>query len=197
MHAKLVGLIALSVVAFVLASCAPDLLSDWGTDVDPRRLVASSTPPNLPAHPTPLAHPTPPAQRNFRAHLSGEEEVPPVDTNAQGQVVFQLNREGTELSYKLIAANILDILQAHIHVGPRGVIGSVVVFLYPEAPPSVLIPGRFDGVLAEGTITTDDLIGPLAGEDLSALLAEMAAGNTYVNVHTVANPVGEIRGQVF
>ncbi len=191
MHAKLVGLIASSVVVFALASCAPDLLSDRGTDAVPRSLAASSSPPALPTQPTP------PAQRNFRAHLSGGEQVPPADTSAQGQVVFHLNREGTELSYKLIAANILNILQAHIHMGPKGVNGSVVVFLYPQAPPPVLIPDRFDGVLAEGTITPDDLTGPLAGQDLSVLLAEMAAGNTYVNVHTVAHPGGEIRGQIF
>jgi len=32
--------------------------------------------------------------------------------------------------------------------------------------------------------------------DLQELLAQMRAGQTYVNVHTLANPGGEIRGQV-
>jgi hypothetical protein len=40
------------------------------------------------------------------------------------------------------------------------------------------------------------LIGPLAGQPFSALLNQMQAGNTYVNVHTVQNPAGEIRGQI-
>jgi hypothetical protein len=46
-------------------------------------------------------------------------------------------------------------------------------------------------------VTADDLVGPLAGGELGDLIAEMVAGNTYVNVHTVANPGGEIRGQLF
>jgi hypothetical protein len=72
----------------------------------------------------------------------------------------------------------------------------VVAFLYPEAPPPILIPGGFSGVLAEGDITAADLRGPLAGLTIQDLVAEMVAGNTYVNVHTVENPGGEIRGQI-
>jgi hypothetical protein len=59
--------------------------------------------------------------RNFRAHLSGDEEVPAVDTRARGQTIFQLSKDGSELSYKLIAANIENITQAHIHCGAAGV----------------------------------------------------------------------------
>ena len=134
--------------------------------------------------------------RNFRAHLSGGEEVPSVATRAQGQAIFQLNADGTELHYKLIVANIENILQSHIHVAPAGTNGSVVCFLYPSGPPAVLIPGRFSGVLREGTITASNLIGPLAGQPLSALLEAMESGNTYVNVHTTQNPSGEVRGQI-
>jgi len=133
---------------------------------------------------------------NFRTHLSGGEEVPPVATRAQGQAIFHLNPDTTALSYKLIAANILNILQAHIHVGAAGVNGPVVAFLYPSGPPPIPIPGRFDGVLATGTITAANLVGPLAGQPLSALISEMTAGNTYANVHTTQNPGGEIRGQI-
>jgi hypothetical protein len=138
----------------------------------------------------------PPEQRNFRAHLSGDEEVPPVDTRAQGQAIFQLSKDGTELHYKLIVANIEDVTMAHIHLAPRGRNGGVVVWLYPEAPPPQLIPGRTQGVLAEGVITASDLVGPLAGMDLSDLIGAINAGNTYVNVHTTAFPGGEVRGQV-
>jgi hypothetical protein len=134
--------------------------------------------------------------RNFVAHLTGAEEVPPVETRAQGQAIFQLSKDGTEIRYKLIVANIENLRQAHIHLAPRGVNGPVVAWLYPSAPPAELIPGRFSGVLAEGTITAENLVGPLAGQSLADLVAAMQAGNTYVNVHTSAYPGGEVRGQI-
>lgn len=139
-------------------------------------------------------------QRNFRAHLTGAAEVPAVDTLAQGQAIFQLSEDGTELHYKLIAANIDNLFMAHIHRGPADGTGPIVVWLYLHPQPANamdgLIQGRFDGVLAEGTITADDLTGPLTGGSLGDLLEAMRAGNTYVNIHTVQHPGGEVRGQI-
>jgi len=65
-----------------------------------------------------LASPVFASSPNFTAHLSGDNEVPARETLAQGQAWFQLDKEGTELSYRLIAANIENILQAHIHLAP-------------------------------------------------------------------------------
>jgi hypothetical protein len=115
-----------------------------------------------------------------------------------------LSKDGQSLEYKLIVANIENVVAAHIHLGARGVNGPVVVFLYGPAPAG---GGRTDGVLAQGTITAEKLIGPLAGKPLSGLINAMRAGNAYVNVHTndgVAPtdtgpgdfPGGEIRGQI-
>lgn len=139
-----------------------------------------------------------PANNNFRAHLNVAQEVPEpvVDGNPQGQAIFRLSRDGSELHYKLIVANIENVLMAHIHLGPVGETGPVVVWLYPDGPPPQEIPGRFSGVLAEGTITSNELVGPLADADLADLLDAIRAGNTYVNVHTTQNPPGEIRGQI-
>ena len=139
-------------------------------------------------------------QMNFRAHLSGDAEMPdPVETNATGQAIFKLSKDGSELSYKLIVANIDDVRMAHIHLAPADANGPIVVWLYPSAPPAMLIEGTTNGVLAEGVITSDDISGPLAegDEPFHALIEAMKAGNTYVNVHTLANPPGEIRGQIF
>ena len=133
---------------------------------------------------------------NHRTHLSGDEEVPARDTHAQGQAVFQVNKDGTAVSYKLMVANIENVTQAHIHLAPAGVNGGIVVWLYPSAPPLQLIPGRSQGILGEGEITASSLVGSLAGSPLSALLDAMRDGRTYVNVHTLQFPPGEIRGQV-
>lgn len=136
--------------------------------------------------------------RNFRAHLSSDQEVAavPVVSLAQGQAVFQLSEDGTEIQYQLIASNIENVQMAHIHMGPAGENGPVVVWLYPDAPPPQLIPGRFDGILAEGTFTASNLVGPLAGHPLSDLLSILESGGAYVNVHTSQYTGGEIRGQV-
>lgn len=136
------------------------------------------------------------SNRNFATHLSGGQEVQPVETRAEGQAIFMLSKDGQTLYYKLIAANIENVMMAHIHLAPKGVNGPIVVWLYPSVPPPMLIPGRFSGVLAEGSITSGDLVGPLAGMSLGDLLAEMEAGNTYVNIHTTQYPGGEIRGQI-
>jgi hypothetical protein len=142
--------------------------------------------------------------RNYAVHLTGDEEVPVRVSGAQGQAIFHLSKDGTALEYKLIVANIENVVAAHIHVGPAGVAGPVVAFLYGNAPAA---GGRTDGVLAEGTITAANLIGPLAGRTLSDLIAAMESGNAYVNVHTNDGidpintgpgdfPGGEVRGQI-
>ena len=144
-----------------------------------------------------------PAARNLVAHLSGDEEVPARDTLAQGQAIFHLSKDGARLAYMLIVANIENVVQAHIHVGELGENGPVVAFLFGLVDPG---GGRVDGVLAQGAITANDLIGPLAGQPLSALIDAMRSGNTYVNVHTNDGvdptntgpgdfPGGEVRGQ--
>ncbi len=129
---------------------------------------------------------------SFKAHLSGDEEVPAVMTDATGQTIFKLSKDGSELYYKLIVANIENVAASHIHAAPAGENGGVVAFLYGDGP----IAGKTNGILAEGVITADELIGDLEGQSLEDLLDLMSSGGAYVNVHTSQNPGGEIRGQI-
>ncbi len=145
-----------------------------------------------------------PAAKNFVAHLTGANEVPAHETRGVGQITLQLSDDGTELRYRLISSNIDNVFMAHIHVAPAGVNGPIVAFLFgPVAPGG----GRTDGVLAHGTITAANLIGPLAGHPLSDLVAALSDGGAYANVHTNDGvpptntgpgdfPGGEIRGQI-
>lgn len=130
----------------------------------------------------------------FVAHLDGEDSG--TDSAGQGQVNFQLSKDGTRLHFKQIVANIENVIMAHIHLAPVGENGPPVVWLYPSGPPPLPIGGTLNGLLSQGTITENDLVGPLQGGTLDDLLAEMMAGRTYVNVHTVQHPGGEIRGQI-
>lgn len=132
----------------------------------------------------------------FSAHLTGDQEVHEVTTLAVGKANFQLSKDGSELSYQLIVEGIENVTMAHIHLAAAGVNGPVVFWLYPQASPPQLIPGLFEGMLAKGTGTLANLVGPLAGHDLSDLFDAMTAGETYVNVHTSQYPGGEIRGQI-
>ena len=131
---------------------------------------------------------------NLGADLSGSSEVPPVVTNGTGFAAFSINAAQTAIDYTLLTYDLVDVTQAHIHIGSPDVNGPVATFLFGLADPAV----NRDGILARGTITEGDLIptdGVFDGT-LGELLDHLRAGNAYVNVHTVANPSGEIRGTV-
>jgi hypothetical protein len=133
--------------------------------------------------------------KSFKAHLSGDQEVPPVETNATGQANFKLNKDGDELHFKLIVANIENVLMAHIHLASKGENGPVVVWLYPAGPPPKLIEGKTNGILAEGVITESNLVGPLEGKSFDDLISALEDGNAYVNVHTSALEVVKSGGK--
>lgn len=126
----------------------------------------------------------------YVAHLSGDQQVPPVSTTAQGVAIFWVSPDGKQLHYYLLVANLKNAKMAHIHLGNTGQNGPVVAPLFDS-----MTPVSTTGVLATGMITASQLEGPLAGHPLSDLLAAMATGGAYVNVHTTQHPDGEIRGQ--
>lgn len=156
---------------------------------------------------------------NIGTHLTGDEEplpVPPAptpaDSRAQGEAIFRIRDDGSSVSFRLIATNIDNITQSHIHCGPRRVNGPIRMWLYPVIGPSGTAgpngSGRHDGVLASGTFSPAGIICPASavGQDMP-LLAAIRAGLAYVNVHTNDGvlpinqgpgdfPVGEIRGQL-
>lgn len=152
---------------------------------------------------TALAHDD--GELEFATRLSGDQEVPARVTKAKGEAEFSLSADGSQLHFKLKVEKINNVVAAHIHLAPSGSNGAIVALLYgPMAPNG----GKIKGTIAEGTITAANLTGPLAGQPLSALIAAMQAGNTYVNVHTndgsdPANtgpgdfPGGEVRGQIY
>jgi hypothetical protein len=142
--------------------------------------------------------------RNFIGILSGKNEVPPNASKGRGVAKFQLAKDSSSISYKLVVANISNVNAAHIHRAGAGINGPVVVGLYSAAPGG----GRISGPIAQGSFTPADLTGPYAGStDFNLFLADLHGDSLYVNVHTndgvdpVSNepgdlPGGEIRGQL-
>lgn len=132
--------------------------------------------------------------RNFVAPLEGEQENPPVATDATGVAKLKLSKDTSTLDFKLIVANIENVFAAHIHCGAVGVNGPVGVTLFFTPPPNL---GRVDGILAQGSITAPDPGNACGWADLAEVVTAMRSGDTYVNVHTFPeNPGGEIRGQI-
>jgi hypothetical protein len=124
----------------------------------------------------------------FVGHLSGDQEVPAFDTKAQGQAIFRVRDDS--LSYKLIVAAIENIVAAHLHCAPAGVNGPVGVTLFLGSPVTVT------GILAQGPILAPDSGNACGWGDLDDVIDALATGDTYVNVHTLQNLPGEIRGQM-
>jgi CHRD domain len=144
--------------------------------------------------------------RHLETNLKGSNEVPPHITPARGEAVFHVHKDGG-VSYKLFVEDIRNPFMAHIHIAAVGTNGPIVVWLFPStAPvPGPASSGLRDGLLAEGTFTASDLVGPLKNHPLSDLLDAIRQGTAYVNVHTNDGtatpgpgnfPGGEIRGQL-
>ncbi len=116
---------------------------------------------------------------HFVANLSGDNEVPPVETDASGTAHLTLNPLLDILHYHVMVSDIMNITASHIHKGPSGENGPVIFPLY-------------DGT---GIFNPDHPVGGallLNAENLVDLLTNFY----YVNVHTTAHPGGEIRGQI-
>jgi len=117
----------------------------------------------------------------FFAQLTGSQEHPPVATTAAGVGMFVLNEEQTELSYNVSTTGLSGpSTAAHFHNAAAGVNGPIVRAI------------TFTGETASGVWSSTDTVQALT----PVLLVELLAGKLYVNVHTAANPNGEIRGQV-
>ena len=112
----------------------------------------------------------------YEASLSGTQEVPPVNTAATGMAEIQVNTNTNVLTWKVTYAGLsVTPTGGHIH-GPA-------------------VPGQNAGVLIP---FTNVAVQPVTGQTTitSAQLSDLATGRLYVNLHTAANPAGEIRGQL-
>ena len=131
---------------------------------------------------------------HMRAVLSGGEETPApgVLTGGSGTADITLDVANQAVTVELQVQNLPNGSTAgHIHVGPRGIAGPVVIdFTFPSGR-----TGDF-GLLFR--LTSRDLRArPEIGiATMADAIQAIAAGNAYVNVHTSTFPGGEIRGQI-
>lgn len=133
------------------------------------------------------------AKYPYKAQLSGQDEVPAVETSATGEAEFTLPANGT-MKYRVNVTGISNASAAHIHMGKAGENGDVIVDLL-NAPESKDKDTAY-GMIFRGNITDSILTGPMKGKTLDDLAAAIESGDTYVNVHTSEHKDGEIRGQL-
>lgn len=129
----------------------------------------------------------------FVATLSGANEVPANDSDATGS--FFMEDDGDDLEFRLRVEDIISPTMAHIHAGAPGVNGGILVTLFNTTTP----PATFDGILATGEFDGSDIMplpGAAAAISLDSLRVLLRTNGAYVNVHTLAIPAGEIRGQI-
>jgi hypothetical protein len=113
---------------------------------------------------------------SYKVALKGSDEVPPNTSSGQGTADLTYDTQSKQLTWKVSYSGLSGpATAAHFH-GPA------------EAGKNagIMIPIQNIATSpAEGSATLTD-----------AQAADLAAGRMYVNVHTAANPGGEIRGQV-
>jgi hypothetical protein len=122
-----------------------------------------------------LAAPARAEMVHLKANLTGAQEVPAKTTTGKGEALATLDTATKLLSYTV---EYLDLsgpaTAAHIH-GPAAA----------GANAGVLVPFASAASPISGSATLTD-----------AQVTDLMAGKMYVNVHTAANPAGEIRGQL-
>lgn len=108
--------------------------------------------------------------------LRSTSEVPPTASNGSGSMQAQLDRQTQQLSWSIVYGGLTGpVTAAHFH-GPA-MVGQNAGVVVP-------ILGNLESPMQGAALLTSDQA------------AQLLAGQWYVNLHTSANPGGEIRGQV-
>jgi hypothetical protein len=156
-------------------------------------------------------------ETRLQANLSAANEIPspPAPNPAgNGTAVLTISDDEQSINYTLTYAGVDNVTQAHIHVvNSPNLAGPIILFLCTNVGlgPNVPCAGagpiptpqpcpQGSSVTITGTLTAADLSCKDATANSPAVLsfadaiAQIKAGNTYTNVHSQANPAGDIRG---
>lgn len=123
-----------------------------------------------------------PARLGYVFRLEGAQENPQVQSKAFGIGSATMDHDGTNLRFSLAADSLGSAFKAsHIHDGAAGTNGSVILDFTPA----------FANSGAHGIWSASD-----ASPFTSGMAADFEAGKLYMNLHTLNNASGEIRGQI-
>ena len=129
------------------------------------------------------AQPSYAAATSYKSSMSGKDEVPPTTSAGTGTATVTYDASTKTVTWDGTFSGLSGpATAAHIH-GPADA-GKNAGVIVPLSQKDVPFTSPF-----KGTMT-------LADDKATALAAALSAGQAYVNVHTAANPGGEIRGQL-
>ena len=122
-------------------------------------------------------------QSSLFAMLDGAQIVTPVATTGTGTAILAVDSDQTRVEYEITISGFDpdSVTVAHFHNAPYGSNGPIVKDI------------TFVGGHAEGEWTVSDASQPLTPDHI----AELLAGRIYINVHTIDNDAGEIRGNIW
>ncbi len=113
---------------------------------------------------------------SWEVDMLGKNEVPAATSNGYGLALLTFDDVTRELKYevRMFGLSLDQVTASHIHRAPAGVAGPPI-FTLASAPFAT----------TSGSVTLSE-----------ADLADLKAGNLYVNIHSVANPAGFARAQL-
>ena len=126
----------------------------------------------------------------YRAKLDGNNEVPAVNTTAEGIINFKTKND--MLTWKMNVTGANDATGVNIHKGKAGEKGEIVVDLMKVSKHS----DNPKGMTMRGNVTESSLKGSMAGKTIADLKTAIANGDVYVNLKTQDHPDGLMRGQI-
>ena len=156
-----------------------------------------------------ISNPTVNAAENldrFWSVITGDQQLPPVPTDALGYVGLKFQDDRATLVYIVNGEHIGKVTAVYLYQMDKGQNGTIVLDLLHS--PRELIKGvdkviiktpegKTIGTVSLGGATSDDLQGRLKGKSLSYLHELIVNGTVYVSIHTKDFPNGEIHGNSF
>jgi streptogramin lyase len=130
----------------------------------------------------------------YDSTLSGDKQVPPVETDVIGLMSITVPRSESEIKYKINITGASNITSAYMHMGKDGEDGEAVADLLMDSKKNKM--EKQTGVVIRGEVLDSDLIGSMNGKPLQDLINAITDGQTYVSINTPTHPKGEIRGHV-
>lgn len=127
--------------------------------------------------------------------MSGAQEAPPVTTTATGSIVGTYDKAARVFTYTVQWSGLSGpVAGMHVH-GPAdpgfnaGILQNIIASGSVSGGVTIANPGAAYG-------TSGSISGRLNVDNVKIKEAELLAGKYYINIHTAANPGGEIRGNL-